>query len=209
MLQQWYAQLLKKHRPQGWWPTRKYGYNPANKTRKLDENEMLEICIGTILAQNTAWNNAEKALTALHTHDALSLKKLANLRREKLEKLIHSSGFFRQKAERLQLFARHVLEKHGSFSTMFKKKLEPLREELLSLTGIGPETADSMLLYAGRKPIFVVDKYTKSLCAKLGLCNEKISYDELQQLFHEKLPRDHRVFNEMHALIVAEGKVKD
>lgn len=207
-LKQLYEKLLAQHGVQGWWPTRKCGYHPSNKTRKLSEDEMLEICVGAILTQNTSWKNVEKALTNLFAADAMTLRKLAIPRREKLERLIHSSGFFRQKAERVQRFAQHVLKNHGTFSMMFKKKLEPLREELLSLKGIGPETADSMMLYAGRKPIFVVDAYTKRLCSRFGMCDEKISYDELQRRFHDELPRDHKIYNEMHALVVIEAKTK-
>jgi len=195
-----YKQLLKKHGPQGWWPTRKYGYHPSNKTRTLSEEEKLEICVGAILTQNTSWRNVEKALDSLFAAKAMSLHKLAAMPRARLEKLIRSSGFYRQKAERLQLFCRHVLHNHSSFSAMFKKKLEPLREELLSLKGIGPETCDSMLLYAGRKAIFVIDAYTKRLCKPDG------DYHELQQMFHEQLPKRHEVYNEMHALMVKEGK---
>lgn len=201
-----YGKLLAQHGPQGWWPTRTHRYHPSNKTRKLTEEEQLEICVGAILTQNTSWKNVEKALANLFVANAMSLRKLAIIRRGKLERLIRSSGFFRQKAERVQLFAQHVLNNHDTFSTMFKKKLEPLREELLSLKGIGPETADSMLLYAGRKPIFVVDAYTKRLCSRLGMCDEKISYDELQRRFHKELPQDHKVYNELHALIVRQGK---
>jgi endonuclease-3 related protein len=206
MLKKLYSELLKKHGPQGWWPTRKHGYHPSNKTRKLSEADMLEICAGAILTQNTNWKNVEKALDNLFAADAMSLRKLATMPRARLEKLIRSSGYFRQKAERVQLFARHVLKNHGNFSTMFKKKLEPLREELLSLKGIGPETADSMLLYAGRKPVFVVDAYTKRLCRKFGICDDDVDYHALQKLFHDQLPRDQRIYNEMHALIVREEK---
>jgi len=195
-----YKQLLKKHGPQGWWPTRRYGYHPLNKTRKLSEQEKLEICVGAILTQNTNWKNVEKALDSLFAAKAMDLRKLAAMPRARLEKLIRSSGFYRQKAERLQLFCRHVLENHGNFSTMFKKKLAPLREELLSLKGVGPETADSMLLYAGRKPVFVVDAYTRRLC------NHDGDYHELQAEFHRQLPNRHEVYNEMHALMVKEGK---
>lgn len=195
-----YKKLLKKHGPQGWWPTRRFGYHPTNKTRKLSEEEKLEICVGAILTQNTNWKNVEKALNNLFAAKAMSLKTLATMPRAKLEKLIKSSGYYRQKAERLQLFARHVLKNHGNFSNMFKKKLEPLREELLSLKGVGPETADSMLLYAGRKPIFVIDAYTKRLC------KSDCEYHELQERFHKELPNKQEVYNEMHALIVEELK---
>lgn len=206
MLRKIYSELLAKHGCQGWWPTRRFGYHPGNKSRKLSEEEMLEVCVGAILTQNTSWKNVEKALAELFSARVMSLEKLAGIRREKLEMLVRSSGFYRQKAERLQLFCRHVLSQYGSFSSMFKKKLGDLRNELLSLKGIGRETADSMLLYAGRKPVFVVDAYTKRLCARLGICDENIKYDELQEVFHRELPRDHKVYNEFHALIVREGK---
>ncbi|MEM4266335.1 MAG: endonuclease, partial [Candidatus Woesearchaeota archaeon] len=176
-----YEHLLAKHGPQGWWPTRNMGYHPSNKSRKLSEDEMLEICVGAILTQNTAWKNVEKALDNLFSARAMSLRRLASMPRARLAQLIRSSGYYNQKAERLQLFARHVLKEHRSFSRMFKQDLEPLREELLSLKGIGPETADSMLLYAGRKPIFVIDAYTKRICAREGICKPDVEYHELQE----------------------------
>ncbi len=206
MLKKLYDELLAKHGPQGWWPTRSQGYHPSNKTRKLTEADQLEICVGAILTQNTSWKNVEKALDTLFAADTMSLRRLENLRRENLEQLIRSSGYFRQKAERLQLFAQHVLKQHNNFSTMFKKKLEPLREELLSLKGIGPETADSMLLYAGRKPIFVVDAYTRRLCARRGMCDEKMGYHELQKIFHRQIPHNQSIYTELHAPIAADGK---
>ncbi len=167
---------------------------------------MLEICVGAILTQNTAWKNVEKALANLFDAGVMDLRKLSSMPRSKLAKLIRSSGYYNQKAERLQLFARHVLSEHGSFTRIFKKELKPLREELLSLKGIGPETADSMLLYAGRKPVFVVDAYTRRICSRHGICEADVDYHELQDLFHKAMPRDHKIFNEFHALMVEEGK---
>lgn len=167
---------------------------------------MLEICVGAILTQNTNWRNAEKALNNLFANNALSLDSLANIRRQKLAKLIRSSGYYNQKAERLQLFAGNVLAMHGSVSKMLKQDTQTARQELLSLKGIGPETADSMLLYAGRKPVFVVDTYTKRFCSKIGMCKKDIDYHELQTKFHKSLPKDHKLFNEYHALIVHAGK---
>ncbi len=205
-IKQLYNHLLSKHGVQGWWPTRGRGYHPSNKSRKLSEQEMLEICVGAILTQNTAWKNVEKALDNLFSANAMSLSRLSSMPRQKLAKLIRSSGYYNQKAERLQLFARHVLSEHGSFSRMFRKDLQPLREELLALKGVGPETADSMLLYAGRKPVFVVDAYTKRICSRLGICEADVEYHELQEKFHSTLPKDAEIFNEFHALLVQEGK---
>jgi endonuclease-3 related protein len=202
-----YKKLLKKHGQQGWWPTRKTGYHNSNKTRKLSEKEMLEICIGAILTQNTSWKNAEKALNNLFEAKLASLQRIASTRHALLAKAIKPSGYYNQKAERLQSFARHVMHKHGSFTKMFRKELPQLRKELLTIKGIGPETADSMLLYAGRKPVFVVDTYTKRLCAKNGInCGD---YHTLQAMFHKQLPQNHKIYNEFHAVIVAEGKKKN
>lgn len=205
-LMQIFNHLFKNYGPQGWWPTQSHSYNPANKTRKLSESDMLEICVGAILTQNTAWKNVEKALAQLIATKNLDLKKLAHIRREKLAQLIRSSGFFNQKAQRLQLFCRHVLKHYSSFSKMFRKSLEPLREELLSLKGIGPETADSILLYAGRKPVFVIDAYTKRICSNLKICKPDVDYHNLQARFHEQLPKNHELFNEFHALLVEHAK---
>ncbi|MEM4306768.1 MAG: endonuclease III domain-containing protein [Candidatus Woesearchaeota archaeon] len=202
-LQKLYTFLLKTYGPQGWWPI---GGKYSGKKR-LSEKDVFEVCVGAILTQNTSWRNVEKALLKLREKNSLEVKKIASMPIEKLALLIRSSGYFRQKAKSLSSFARHVVENYeGNLKAMFKKSTPKLREELLSLWGIGPETADSILLYAGQKPVFVVDAYTKRLLSRLGLCTKEHSYEQIQELFHRWLPTNVELFKEFHALIVRHEK---
>jgi endonuclease-3 related protein len=151
------------------------------------------------LAQNTSWKNVEKGLDNLRRAKALNNKALEKISVAKLARLIKPAGYYNQKARKLKEFARFYQELRGK---------EPKREKLLEVWGIGPETADSMLLYAYNKPFFVVDSYTKRILSRLGICKsaEKCSYDEIQKFFHKKLPRNARLFNEFHALLVEHAK---
>lgn len=202
-IRQIYQTLLKKHGKQGWWPINgKY----SGKS-KFSEKEMFEICVGAILTQNTAWKNVEKALARICENKAYSPKAIASLKTNKLERMIKSSGYFRQKTKKLQILAKHIIENHkGSTTKMLDEQMPKLRKELLSLWGIGPETADSIILYAAQKPIFVIDTYTKRMLAKLRLCRENSGYEELQKMFMNALPPNTELFKEYHALIVAEEK---
>ena len=183
-----YRELRAKHGPQKWWPQR--------------TEEKFEICIGTILTQNTAWRNVEKALDNLIAEDAVSPEKIAAMHERKLQRIIRPSGFFRQKSKRLKILARFVLS-YGSFGG-FSKRIT--REELLRVKGIGRETADCILLYACGKPFFVVDAYTRRLLSSRGFINGGERYDEIQGLFESSLPKSVRVYREYHGLIVQEGK---
>ncbi len=203
LLQKIYQTLLNMHGSQGWWPI---AGNYSGKTI-LSESDLFEICVGAILTQNTSWNNVEKALEQLRNSHLLTLKKIACLPEEKLQSLIKSSGYFRQKAKKLRLFAQHVIAQHGSCKHLLSQPLLVLRSELLSLWGIGPETADSIILYASQKPVFVIDAYTKRICTGLGLCKPNISYDELQHFFMTRLFHDTQLFKEYHSLIVQHAKV--
>ena len=194
-----YEKLLYRHGKQGWWPI-KGEYKP----RKLSEKDRLEICIGAILTQNTSWKNVEKAIQELYAHKLIDLKRLLSIDENQLAKFIRSSGYYRQKAKKLKIFAKHVL-KYDSLSNFFKRK--NLREELLLLWGIGPETADSIILYAAEKPVFVVDAYTKRIMSRFGVCKPDVEYHKLQDFFHKHLPRSHKLFNEYHALLVEHAKV--
>ncbi len=186
-----YNKLRSHYGSQDWWPA----------------ETPFEVILGAILTQNTNWNNVEKAIANLRQADALTLDAILCLDREALEQLIRPSGFFRQKAERLQLFCSHIREQHnGSLDHLFGQKLDVAREELLSLKGIGPETADSILLYAGQRPSFVVDAYTQRLFGRLGVFSGKEKYDEIRALFMGNLPREISLYNEYHALIVLHCK---
>lgn len=193
-----YNKLFSAFGPQHWWPIR-----GEYKQRKLSEQERLEICIGAILTQNTSWKNVEKALENLHKNKLIDLKKLASVDEKKLANLVKCSGYYRQKAKKLKIFAKHVL-KFSSLKNFFEQK--NLRDELLSLWGIGPETADSIILYSAEKPIFVIDAYTKRIMSRLGVCRADVDYNELQDYFHKRLPHDEKLFNEYHALFVELAK---
>jgi len=162
-----------------------------------------EVVIGAILTQNTAWRNVEYAIANLKQAQALTPSAIAKLSEADLQQLIRPAGFFRQKAERLQLFVAHLVAHHeGELAHLLSGNLDTVRQELLSLKGVGPETADSILLYAGGRPSFVVDAYTRRLLTRLGLLQGEESYDTIRALFMAELPHDSDLFNEYHALIV-------
>ena len=194
-----YNKLLKKYGKQGWWPlfnkkTSKFEY--SSKIPKNDY-ERLEICLGAILTQGTNWKNVEKSLLVLIKNDLINIDKLDKINEKGLALLIKSSGYYNQKAKKLKALAEFYLK---------NRTIIPKRKDLLSVWGIGKETADSILLYVYKEQIFVIDSYTKRIFSRLGLCNENISYDELQSLFHNNLNKDYKIFNEYHALLVEHAK---
>jgi endonuclease-3 related protein len=163
--------------------------------------------VGAILTQNTAWGNVERAIAQLRAARALSPRALARRRSAAVQRLIRPSGYFRQKTAVLQRFVRWYLTRYqGSARAMFRTPAGRLRQELLGLKGIGPETADSILLYAGRRPIFVIDAYTRRIFQRHQLIPGRESYDELQRFCQDRLPRKAQLYNEFHALLVAVGK---
>lgn len=190
-LMQIYQLLFDRYGPRHWWPA----------------DSPFEMAIGAVLTQNTNWNNVEMAISNLRTADALNCEAICTLSREVLEELIRPSGFFRQKAQRLQLLGCYLRDNYqSSLKKMLQQPLGPLREELLSLKGIGPETADSILLYAGNHPSFVVDTYTGRLFSRLGLLNGTEKYQQIRDFFMTRLPQEVPLFNEYHALIVVQCK---
>lgn len=189
-LPHYFDTLLDFFGPQHWWP---------GTTR-------WEIIIGAILTQNTNWSNVEKALNNLRSNSLLTYDAMRALPLTRLEELITPSGFYRVKAQRLQHFFQFIKnELHDDPDTLADMPLTVAREKLLSITGIGPETADSMLLYAYHKPIFVIDAYTKRIVQRHKISNAN-KYDELQALFMNTCEKSLYVYNEFHALIVATGK---
>ncbi|MDP3244500.1 MAG: endonuclease [bacterium] len=197
-----YQELRKKHgRPQGQWKLW------CKRPQTLKEKE--EVVIGAILTQNTSWRNVEKAMADLKNAGFCGLRDIDRLseQKEKLGSLIRSSGFYRQKTNYLCDLAQFILRRHKNLKQMAKAPLERLREELLSLKGVGPETADSILLYALEKPIFVIDEYTRRLLEKKGITKEK-NYAILQDLFQKNLKKDYRLYQDFHALIVINAKTK-
>ena len=207
-----YEQLLSAYGPQGWWPLshkageRGYdtrGYHRRAYGQPRTPEGKFEIVMGAILTQNSAWTNAEAALRRLR--DA-GLRLPADIRacpRGRLSRLIRSSGYFNQKARKL----KEVALLFGAAASLAPGAV-PRREELLSCWGIGPETADSILLYAFHVPRFVVDAYTRRLLSRVGIITgtARHAYDEIQRIFAEALPGRHEVFNEYHALIVEHAK---
>lgn len=186
-----YRRLLRAYGPQGWWPA----------------HSAFEMMVGAILTQATNWRNVEQAITQLKRATPLTPRRIAVMPRAQLERLIRAAGYFRQKAERLQGLARWYVGRYGgSRRRMFRTPWRALRGELLALRGIGPETADSMLLYAGGQPVFVVDAYTSRIFRRHRVIGAGAGYDEIQQRAMRALPKRAPVYNEFHALLVAVGK---
>jgi endonuclease-3 related protein len=212
-LRQLHDRLLEEYGPQGWWPLCAHlgtnptktgsirGYHPGDYSFPRTDNERFEICVGAILTQNTAWTNVEKALLALHEKGCLDAKKLATLPLPSLKKAIRPAGYYNQKAKKLKIFT--------AFYTALAGRT-PTRDELLSLWGVGPETADSILLYAYGVPVFVIDAYTRRVLASEKLATKEATYDALQELFHTTLPSSQEgavaLYQEYHALIVEHAK---
>lgn len=191
LLQQLFDRLLEQYGPRGWWPA----------------ETPFEVCVGAILTQNTSWSNVEKAIVRLKAAGCLSISGIGSLTATELADLIRPAGYFRVKADRLQSFTCFVQQQYqGSLELLFAEPLPRCRERLLAVRGIGPETADSMVLYAGGKPSFVVDAYTRRIFSRLGLIQPDIGYEQLRHLFMDALPSDAALFNEYHALIVELGK---
>ena len=198
-----YMKLLRHYGPQGWWPTPYY--RPGVYSRRFSERERFEICVGAILTQNTAWKNVEKAIKCLKAAKLLNARAIAVSPLAKLQSCIRSSGYYKQKAKKLKIFSKWLIEKYGgNFARFCRRSTLVCRQKLLSLWGIGPETADSMLLFAGHKPIFVIDAYTRRFLAEYGV--RLGTYDEYQKYFMDKLPKSVSMYKEYHALIVAWGK---
>ncbi len=186
-----YEKLLDTYGEQNWWPVDK----EYHKKNKSDPRE--EIVIGAVLTQNTNWNNVEKALENLKKIKALNFKAIMEMPINSLEEAIKPSGFYRLKAKRLKNVCKHL------HPVNIVKSIG--REELLKISGVGRETADSILLYAGQRPYFVIDAYTKRLM--LRLYKMKGSYEDLRKIFEDNLPKDVKLFQEYHALIVKHAKV--
>ena len=187
----YYHKLLAAHGPQHWWPGR---------TR-------FEVIVGAILTQNTAWVNVEHALRNLRRARLLTPAAIDVAPQARLARLIRSSGYFRQKTKTLKAFVQFLRKQFGgSLGQMFDAPTEMLREQLLDIRGIGPETADSILLYAGNRPVFVVDAYARRILERHHLVQAGLRYQQIQEFFEANLPIDASLYNEFHALIVRTGK---
>ncbi|MBN1831298.1 MAG: endonuclease III domain-containing protein [Deltaproteobacteria bacterium] len=190
-LEDMFTRLLNHFGPQHWWP---------------GETE-LEVIVGAVLTQNTNWKNVEKAILNLKERGLLSPDRLNALSVSELAQLIRPAGYYNIKAKRLKNLIDLLRERYGlDLSRLLDQKTDTLRQELLSVNGIGFETADSILLYAARRPVFVVDAYTHRILRRHGMTDEQTDYHELQSLFMDHLPEEPSLFNEFHALIVRTGK---
>lgn len=190
-LTSYYHTLYGSLGPQSWWPAK----------------TPFEVIVGAILTQNTNWTNVERAIANLRRERLLSPRAMERVSPAHLASLIRSSGYFRQKAKKLKAFVRFLRDEYsGSLKRMFHTPTAELREKLLSVHGIGPETADSILLYAGAKEIFVVDAYTKRILSRHGWVGDKATYEGMRTLVESHLPRDVSRYNEFHALLVNVGK---
>lgn len=197
-----YQKLLKKYGKQGWWPVIRNSeslYHPGDYSIPDNENERFQIAIGAILAQNTNWKNAEKALLNLYRAGMLKQEKLENASESEIANLIMPSGYYNQKTRKIKDFLKHYSSLSG------RNSVETLRNKLLSIRGLGPETADSIILYAFKKPVFVIDTYTKRFCAEYNLPVSGY-YNDYREFFESNLRKNYRIFNEYHALIVRWGK---
>ena len=187
--QQIYEKLLAIYGPQHWWPA----------------DSPFEMMVGAILTQNTSWKNVETAIGNLKTHNMLDCELIASSNMQQLGEIIHASGFYMQKARYLQQFSLFYYN-NGKCKGLIKWPTSVLRQRLLAVHGIGPETADSILLYALDRPVFVVDAYTKRLFMRLGHFDHELGYDSIQNYFQQRLPESLPLFQEYHALIVEHAK---
>jgi endonuclease III related protein len=191
ILHEYFDALFAAHGPQHWWP----GRTP------------FEVIVGAILTQNTSWTNVEIAIANLRRERLLTPRAIEAVSFRRLARLIRSSGYFRQKAKKLKAFVHFLRREYqGSLPRMFCARTAVLREQLLAVHGIGPETADCILLYAARRPVFVVDAYTRRMLERHDLVKGKHSYEHIRRLVESSLPPNVALYNEFHALIVHTGK---
>lgn len=184
-----YQHLFQQYGPQHWWP----GETP------------FEVMVGAVLTQNTAWSNVERAIDNLKANDCLTPEQILSVPTDVLAKWLQPSGYFNIKAKRLRNLCQWYVD-NGQFEAVSSWDARKLRHALLSINGVGPETADDILLYAFDRPVFVIDAYTRRLFSRLGLLDHDEGYEHLRQHFEERLPKEASLFNEYHALIVRHTK---
>jgi endonuclease-3 related protein len=185
-----YQHMLDSYGARHWWPA----------------DSAFEVAVGAVLTQNTNWTNVERAIDNLRAAEALSLQVMLSLRIPQLAELIRPSGYYNIKAQRLRSLCE-FLDETGGLNGLKARPLRTARQALLSIKGIGPETADDILLYALDLPVFVIDSYTRRLLKRLGLAQGSESYETLRQGFEKALPRDVALYKQYHALIVEHAKV--
>jgi endonuclease III related protein len=186
-----YEILSRHYGPMHWWPA----------------DTPFEVCIGAILTQSTSWSNVEKAISNMKGARLMSPKAIASVRKDRLARMIRPSLYYNVKARKLKEFVRFLnCEFAGKVDNMAAVPTDELRGRLLSVWGLGPETVDSILLYAQNRPSFVVDAYTRRICFRLGLTGKEDTYEQLKAHFEARFPKSVRHYNEFHALIVEHGK---
>ena len=186
-----YNLLYKTYGARHWWPA----------------DNAFEITVGAILTQNTNWSNVEKAIFNLKKDKVLIPFRLYGIDLKRLAKLLRPCGYYNIKAARLKSFVAYIFSKYGgNFSKMLRRPITALRRELLAIKGIGPETADSIILYAAKKPVFVIDAYTRRIMACQGVAEPDSNYEDIQSTFMNNLPKSTKLFNEYHALLVEHAK---
>lgn len=190
-LPKYYEAMIAAHGSLHWWPAK----------------TPFEVIVGAILTQNAAWVNVEKAIKNLRREKMLTVSAIERVPQARLARLIRSSGYFRQKAKKLKAFVKFLRHEYGgSLARMFRTATAELREKLLAVHGIGPETADSILLYAGKHSVFVVDAYTRRILERHGHISPNTSYEQIRSFFERRLAGDSQLYNEYHAQIVNVGK---
>jgi endonuclease-3 related protein len=203
-----YKRLLAFYGHQGWWPI----VNPSTSRSEYhvgaprNESDFFEIAVGAILTQNISWKNVDTAMTSLKSREILDAASLRNISAAKLAGIIRPTGYYNQKAKKIKNFLAWYGRYNYDYRTLCRKEPGELRDELLAINGIGPETADSILLYALNVGIFVVDAYTKRIFTRQGFLTGNRKYEEIQELFHRYFKGTAPENNEYHALIVAHGK---
>jgi len=186
-----YKRLYRHFGPRNWWPAK----------------TPFEVMVGAILTQNAAWSNVEKAITNLKKKKLLSFKKMKSVDCMTLRLCVKPSGFYKEKAKKLKDFVMFLDKRcKGGVTKLSREKTRNLRQSLLNVRGVGPETADSILLYALKRKTFVVDAYTRRIFSRHDLVKEGDTYNQIKTFFEENLPRDRQLYNEYHALIVEAGK---
>lgn len=186
-----YSELFNHYGPQNWWPA----------------DSRVEVIIGAILTQAVSWSNVEKAILNLKKAQLINLEKLKNVDINRLAELIKPSGYYNMKAKKLKAFVSYLDKKYDlDLNKLNKGKPETIRNKLLEIYGIGPETADSIILYALEKSVFVIDAYTKRIFSRIGYTKENVAYNKLKEIIENNLKTDLKVFNEYHALLVKHAK---
>ncbi|UCH42653.1 MAG: endonuclease [Dehalococcoidales bacterium] len=185
-----YHQMMSRYGPQYWWPA----------------EEPFEVMVGAILTQSAAWRNVEKAIANLRATGVLSPRAIRQLSLSELAAIIYPSGYYNAKARKLKALVQWLGEYQDNLDNLFTHSTDQLRQELLSVHGVGEETADAIILYTANKPVFVIDAYTRRIVYRLGLAPKGKSYAAYQALFSDNLPADPVLFNEYHALLVCLGK---